>query len=64
MIIQWGDNPEYAIETWYDFTSWKLPFGINWRAFSIGESKNFNLEIMFLCFGIKIEIWWWRKNNG
>ena len=56
MTFQWGDNPEYTIETWYDLTSWKLLFGINWRYFVVNKTKVFNLEIMFLCFGIKIEI--------
>ena len=61
MIFQWGDNPDYTIETWHDFTNWKLPFGVNWRCWVVNKHKNLNLEIMFLCFGIKFDIW--RKQN-
>lgn len=62
MIFQWSKNPEYTITTWYDFTNWKLPFGINWRWFvDAVENKCFTFEFMFLCLGIEIEIWWWEK---
>ena len=61
MTFQWGDNPEYAIEMWYDLTSWKLPLGINWRRFVVNETKSFTFELMFLCFGIQFEIWRYRK---
>ena len=61
MTFQWGENLEYAIETWHDFTSWKLLFGINWRRWVVNKHKNFNFEIMFLCFGIKFDIWRYKK---
>jgi len=62
MIFQWGKNPDYTITTWYDFTNWKLPFGVNWRWFAgITNAKSFGIEFMFLCVGIQFEIWWWEK---
>ena len=64
MVFQWGNSPEYTIETWYDFTSWKLPFGINWRWFiDLAPTKCFTIEFMFLCFGVKFEIWQWEKSE-
>ena len=65
MTFQWSKNPEYTIQTWYDFTNWKLPFGINWRWFTDSiENKCFDIEVMFLCFGIEFEIWWWRSKKN
>ena len=62
MIKQFGDNPEYTITTWYDLTNWKLPFGINWRWFTdVTNTKCFDIEFMFLCFGVQLEIWWEKK---
>jgi hypothetical protein len=64
MTFQWGSNPEYTIETWYDFTSWKLPFGVSWRWFTgVINASSFSIEFMFLCFGIQLEIWQWRKSE-
>jgi len=64
MIIQFGSNPEYTIETWHDFTNWKLPFGVNWRWFTnVPKYKCFTIEFMFLCLGIQIEIWKWEKSK-
>ena len=64
MTFQWGKNPDYTIETWHDFTNWKLPFGVNWRWFAgLTNSESFGIEFMFLCFGIQFEIWWWRKSK-
>ena len=62
MIIQFGENPEYTITTWYDFTNWKLPLGVNWRWFTdVANTKCFDIEFMFLCFGVQFEIWRWEK---
>ncbi len=61
MTFQFGKNPEYTITVWHDFTNWALPFKICWRTFDINAHKNFEISLMFLCFGIEFEIWWWEK---
>jgi hypothetical protein len=46
----------WSVECWYDFDSWALPLRVTWW----GHENNFivfALDVQFLCFGIRLEIW-------
>ena len=50
-----------SVECWYDFGSWALPLNVNYSRTRIHKSNYisniYGFEIMFLCFGIRLEIW-------
>lgn len=62
MEKSWGENPEYTISSFVNWTHWAIPLALDWWAIS-GFKKNKRgcnyrtVTVKFLCFGIEFGKW-------